>query len=92
MMVVVKYTHLNFKKMAQQLKQKEIVKPTKWEVIYEDEEGTSIWKYDTKKSITGPIEVEYRFKKSFNPWDQGRKKTLGDLAKESKKRIKLQRT
>jgi hypothetical protein len=78
--------------MAQTIKNKEIIKPTKWEVIYEDEEGTSIWKYDTKKSITGPFEVEYRFKKSFNPWSQGKKKTLGDLAKETKKKSKLQGT
>lgn len=67
---------------------KEVIKPTKWEVIYEDEESISIWKYNSKITTSGPVEVEYRWKRSFNPWNQ-KKMTLGDLAKQEKKKVKL---
>ena len=49
---------------------KDVIKPTKWEVIYEDEESISIWKYNTKIRTSGPSEVEYKWKRSFNPWNQ----------------------
>jgi hypothetical protein len=58
---------------------------TKYVITYEDDECTSIWKYDKNKNPYGPVEVEYKWKKTFNPWDKGKKKTLGDLAKENKK-------
>jgi hypothetical protein len=58
-------------------------KPDKWEVIYEDDECIQIWKYNSKKTTFGPVEVETRWKKLYNPWDK-KKKTLGDLARESK--------
>lgn len=58
----------------------------KFSVTYEDETSISIWKYDKKKSTSGPIEVEYKWKKNFNPWENSKKKTLGDLVKEQKKR------
>ena len=74
--------------MATSVNQKEVVKPTKWEVVYEDEESISIWKYNSKIRTSGPVEVEYKWKRSFNPWNQ-KKMTLGELAKEEKKRIKL---
>lgn len=61
-------------------------KPTKWEVTYEDDECISIWRYNTKKTTFGPVEVEYKWKKGFNPWQQGKKKTLGQLAKEEEKK------
>lgn len=32
--------------------------------VYEDDECISIWKYDLKKQPYGPIEVEYKWKKS----------------------------
>lgn len=60
-------------------------KPVKWEVVYEDEESISIWRYDTRKTTFGPVEVEYRWKRSFNPWGK-KKKTMGEMAKEMKKK------
>lgn len=57
---------------------------TKFERIYESENGISIWKYDTKISKNGPVSVEQRYKKGFEP-PSGKKKTLGDLIKEEKK-------
>lgn len=61
-------------------------KPTKWEVIYEDNESISIWRYNTKKFSNGPIEVEYKWKKGYIHPGM-RKKTLGDLAEESKDQV-----
>ena len=61
-------------------------KPVKYEVTYEDDESISIWKYNLTKQPFGPIEVEYRWKRSFNPWDK-KKKTMGEMAKEMKKKI-----
>lgn len=60
---------------------------TKWEVVYEDDECTSIWKYNTKITTSGPVEIEYKWKRNFNPWDK-KKKTLGELVKEEKKKKK----
>ena len=61
-------------------------KPTKYEYVFEDEDCISIWKYNTKITTNGPVEVEYKWKKHFNPWEQ-KKKTLGELAKEAKKKV-----
>jgi|688.fasta_scaffold192121_4 hypothetical protein len=58
-------------------------KPDKWEVIYEDDECIQIWRYNSKKTTFGPVDVETKWKKQFNPWEK-KKKTLGDLAKEDK--------
>lgn len=60
-------------------------KPQKWEVIYEDEDCISIWKYDSKKSKYGPVEVEYKFKRGYTH-PGNKKKTIGELAKEAKKK------
>lgn len=60
-------------------------KPVKWEVTYEDDECIQIWRYNTKRQPFGPVEVETKWKRSFNPWDK-KKKTLGDLAKEARKK------
>lgn len=58
---------------------------TKWEVVYEDEDCISIWRYDSKKTTYGPVEVEYKYKRGYvHPGTK--KKTLGELAKESKKK------
>jgi len=62
-------------------------KPVKYEITYEDDECISIWKYDTRKTTFGPVEVEYKWKRSFNPWNKG-KKTMGELTKEMKKKSK----
>ena len=40
-------------------------KPTKFEYIFEDEDSTSIWKYDLKKFRNGPISVEYHWKAHY---------------------------
>jgi hypothetical protein len=64
----------------------------KWEVVYEDEECISVWKYDLKRTTHGPVEVEHKYKRGFiHPLDK-KKKTLGDLAKEEKKRKKLDKS
>jgi hypothetical protein len=44
--------------MATSVNQKEVVKPTKWEVVYEDEDSISIWRYNSKITTSGPVEVE----------------------------------
>ncbi len=62
-------------------------KPVKYEITYEDDECISIWKYDTRKTTFGPVEVEYRWKRSFNPWNNS-KKTMGEMVKEMKKNSK----
>ena len=77
--------------MAKSVSQKDTPKQTKWEVVYEDEESISIWKYNSKITTSGPVEVEYKWKRSFNPWNQ-KKMTLGELAKEEKKRKKLEKS
>ena len=64
-----------------------IEKPTKFERIYEDDECTSIWKYNLLKNPYGPVEVEYKWKRSFNPWNQ-KKMTIAELIKQEKKEKK----
>lgn len=55
-------------------------KPTRWEVVYEDDECISIWRYNSKKNPNGPIEVEYKYKRSYiHPGSK--KKSLRDLIK-----------
>ena len=65
----------------------QVEKNTKRQVIYEDEETTTIWKYDSSVTTFGPVEVEIRYKKGYEWSDPSKKKTLGELAKESKKRV-----
>lgn len=60
-------------------------KPQKWEVVYEDDDCISIWRYDSKKTSYGPVEVEYKYKRGYvHPGTK--KKTLGELAKDAKKK------
>jgi hypothetical protein len=63
-------------------------KPPKFERIYEDEECTSIWKFDLRKNPYGPVDVEYKWKRSFNPWNQ-KKMTMSEIIKQEKKEKKL---
>lgn len=57
----------------------------KWEVVYEDEDCISIWKYDIRKTRFGPYEVENKYKRGYvHPTFT--KKSLGQLAKESKEK------
>jgi hypothetical protein len=65
-------------------------KPIKWEVVYEDDECISIWKYNSKITTKGPVEVEYKYKRGYVHPSQKKKKTLGDLVKESKKKASSQ--
>jgi hypothetical protein len=72
-------------------KQVKSEKPTKWEVVYENEKEISIWKYDSKITTHGPISVEHKWKKGFEPISPNKKKTLGDLVNEDKKVLKSNR-
>jgi len=68
------------------------IKPTKWEVVYEDDECISIWKYNSKITTAGPVEVEHKWKRGYvHPLDR-KKKTLGDLAKQARKEAKLEKS
>ena len=72
-------------------KTKKSITQTKLERVYEDEETISIWKYDSKISTSGPIEVEIKYKKGYvHPLDK-KKNTLGELAKEARKESKLKK-
>jgi hypothetical protein len=78
--------------MAIPVNSKVPVKPTKWEVVYEDEDCISIWKYNSKITIAGPVEVEYKYKRGYvHPLDK-KKKTLGELAKQARKESKLDKS
>jgi hypothetical protein len=66
-------------------------KPTKFERVYEDDQSISIWKYDLNVTSNGPVSVEHKWKKSFEPYQDKKKKTLGDLAKEARKEQKSKR-
>ena len=63
-------------------------KPTKFEYIFEDDESTSIWKYDLKKTKNGPVEVEYRYKRGYKHPALNQKKFLKDFVLEEKKKLK----
>ena len=40
-------------------------KPKKFEYIFDDDESTSIWKWDLDKNPNGPISVEYKWKAHY---------------------------
>lgn len=63
-------------------------KPTKWEHVFEDEDTISIWRYNSKITTFGPVEVEIKYKKGYVAPKPVKKKTLGDLAKEAQKAAK----
>ena len=75
--------------MATQSNLKPTEKPTKWEVIYEDDECISIWKYNSKITTAGPVEVEHKYKRGYVHPMEKKKKTLGELAKDARKQTKL---
>jgi hypothetical protein len=57
------------------MKKQEMEKLTKFERVFEDEEGKSIWKYDLKKFPNGPISVEYSHKAHvLKAWELHRKR------------------
>jgi hypothetical protein len=67
-------------------------KSTKWEVVFEDEECISIWKYNSRITTAGPVEVEHKYKRGYVHPMEKKKKTLGELAKDARKESKLKRT
>lgn len=40
-------------------------KPKKFEYIFDDDESTSIWKWDLDKNPNGPVSVEYKWKAHY---------------------------
>ena len=74
--------------MAIPINSKPSIKPTKWEHVYEDEETIAIWKYNSKITIAGPVEVEIKYKRGYVAPKPVKKKTLGDLAKDAQKAAK----
>lgn len=78
--------------MAVTTNTKSNIKPTKWEQVYESEDTISIWKYNSEITTHGPVEVEIKYKKGFIHTLDKKKKTLGDLAKEAKKKSKLEKS
>ncbi len=71
---------------------KQTEKTTKWEVVFEDEECISIWKYNSRITTAGPVEVEHKYKRGYVHPMEKKKKTLGELAKDARKESKLKRT
>lgn len=63
-------------------------KPTKFERVYEDEECITIWRYDLKRTTTGPVEVEIKYKRGHEPQSPNKKKTLKDHIATEKKNAK----
>jgi hypothetical protein len=47
--------------MAKKTKLKE-VEHRKWERVYDGEDRISIWRYDSRKSLINPYEVEVKYK------------------------------
>lgn len=64
---------------------KSVESSDKYQITFEDEYSVAIWRYDKSKSTINPYEIEYKWKKGFDPWDQ-KKKTLSDIVKETKKK------
>lgn len=78
--------------MSKSVNQKEVVNPTKWEVVYEDDDCISIWKYNSKITTKGPVEVEQKYKRGYvHPLEQ-KKKTIGDLSKAARKEVKSKKS
>jgi len=48
-------------------KKKEQIEHKKWERRYEDDETITIWRYDSKKSMVNPCEVEIKYKVERKP-------------------------
>jgi hypothetical protein len=55
----------------------------KREIIYEDDDCISIWRYNSKITSFGPVDVEYKYKRGYV--FSGTKQSLGQLVKKQKK-------
>jgi len=65
------------------LPEKPIDKPTKFEIIYKDDDGVeSTWKYDLKKFPNGPVEVTNKLPAGY---DKMMKKKMKEAKLEKKK-------
>ena len=45
------------------MKKNKKIEPKKYELKFEHDDCTTIWKYDASKTTTGPYEVEIKYKK-----------------------------
>lgn len=63
----------------------------KWEIVYEDEETISIFKYNTAIFKNGPISTEIKYKNGFKHPAEQKKKTLGELVQEVKKQSRIKK-
>jgi hypothetical protein len=57
---------------------------TKKQIVFEDDETITTWKYDSSITTFGPVEVDVKYKKNYVWVDPTKKKTLGELVKEVK--------
>lgn len=57
---------------------------TKKQIVFEDEDTITTWKYDSSVTTFGPVEVDVKYKKNYVWTDPTKKKTLGELVKEEK--------
>jgi hypothetical protein len=56
-------------------------KPQKWERKFEDDECTEIWKFDSKKTTRGPVEVVITYKGGIDKqakWNKRAKEAKDD--------------
>ena len=64
---------------------------TKWEITFEDEESISVFKYNSDINKNGPVSVEFKYKTGYKHPTEQKKKTLGDLAQEARKRTRTKK-
>ena len=64
---------------------------TKWEITFEDEESISVFKYNSDINRNGPVSVEFKYKTGYKHPTEQKKKTLGDLAQEARKRSRTKK-
>ncbi len=64
---------------------------TKWEITFEDEESISVFKYNSDINRNGPVSVEFKYKTGYKHPTEQKKKTLGDLAQEARKRTRTKK-
>jgi hypothetical protein len=61
-------------------------KPRKFEVVYKDDDGEYIWKYDLDKFPNGPISVENKYTSQFQ--SEMKKKHKESFAEKRERRLK----
>jgi hypothetical protein len=53
----------------------EKIEHKKWQYVFEDENATYIWKYNSKINGNNPIEVEMKYKSNVDPSGKKVKRT-----------------